>query len=193
MGKTITQGLGHCNSRERKYTSDRQDIYMLGNTCLKMAKKRAQVDAALTIAALSEVFTQDLEDMDITGQRTESSYVPDVDNPADVVLTFGKHRGEKLGDIPTGYVRWLANNAKDDWLREAAEKVAADHEAAKNGGLATDEQVAEIGFLLAELDATAEEMNSLKDKFGIKDWKELTTQNATKLKVALETRVAKEG
>ena len=123
-GMTITQGLGHCNSRERKYTSDRQDIYMLGNTCLKMAKKRAQVDAALTIAALSEVFTQDLEDMDITGQRTESSYTPDVDNPAEVVLTFGKHKGKKLGDIPTGYVRWLAENARDEWLKEAASQVA---------------------------------------------------------------------
>jgi hypothetical protein len=33
------------------------------NTCLKMAKKRALVDAALTMAAASELFTQDLEDM----------------------------------------------------------------------------------------------------------------------------------
>ena len=113
--------------------------------------------------------------------------------PADIVLTFGKHEGERLGDIPAGYVRWLATNAKADWLREAAEKVAADHEAAKGGTekeeMATDEQVAEIGFLLAELDATEREVAVLLKKFGIENWNELTATNATKLKAALESRL----
>jgi hypothetical protein len=62
-GQVITEGVGHCNTREKKYTSDKQDPYTLANTCLKMAKKRAQIDATLTIASLSEIFTQDLEDM----------------------------------------------------------------------------------------------------------------------------------
>lgn len=122
-GMVITQGLGHCNSKEKKYTSEKQDLYMLGNTCLKMAKKRAQVDATLTVAALSEIFTQDIEDMDLSGNPTENSYNPKVDNPADVVLPFGKHKGKKLGDIPTDYVEWLAEKAKDQWLRDAAKKM----------------------------------------------------------------------
>ncbi len=121
-GQVITQGLGHCNSKEKKYTSEKQDLYMLGNTCLKMAKKRAQVDATLTVAALSEIFTQDIEDMDIQGNPTENTYNPKVDDPADIVLTFGKHKGKKLGDIPTDYVEWLAEKAKDQWLRDAAKK-----------------------------------------------------------------------
>jgi hypothetical protein len=33
------------------------------NTCLKMAKKRALVDAILTVTAASDIFTQDIEDM----------------------------------------------------------------------------------------------------------------------------------
>lgn len=33
------------------------------NTCLKMAKKRALVDAVLTTTAASDIFTQDIEDM----------------------------------------------------------------------------------------------------------------------------------
>jgi hypothetical protein len=33
------------------------------NTCLKMAKKRALVDACLTVTAASDIFTQDIEDM----------------------------------------------------------------------------------------------------------------------------------
>jgi len=124
-GQVITEGLGHCNSREKKYMSEKQDIYMLGNTCLKMAKKRAQVDATLTVAALSEIFTQDLEDIDLSGNPTESSYKPKVDDPADVVLTFGKFKGKKLGEIPEDYVEWLKINARDERLRDAAKKLLA--------------------------------------------------------------------
>ncbi len=42
------------------------------NTCLKMAKKRAIVDAALTMAAASELFTQDIEDMNLP-EKEETS------------------------------------------------------------------------------------------------------------------------
>jgi hypothetical protein len=127
-GQVITQGLGHCNSREKKYTSEKQDLYMLGNTCLKMAKKRAQVDATLTVAALSEIFTQDIEDMDIQGNPTENSYNQKVDDPADIVLTFGKFKGKKLGDVPIDYVEWLAKEARDPWMKEAANKLLAQNE-----------------------------------------------------------------
>lgn len=62
----ITEGLGSCNTKERKYI--RQDPYTMDNTVLKMAKKRALVDAALMVGALSDIFTQDIEDMDLNGQ-----------------------------------------------------------------------------------------------------------------------------
>ena len=63
QGLKITEGLGHANTREKRYVSGKQqDAYTLANTVLKMAKKRSQVDAALTVAALSEIFTQDVED-----------------------------------------------------------------------------------------------------------------------------------
>lgn len=63
----ITEGLGSCNTKERKYL--KQDPFSIDNTILKMAKKRALVDAALLVASLSDVFTQDLEDMDLDGQQ----------------------------------------------------------------------------------------------------------------------------
>ena len=63
----ITEGLGACNTRERKYL--KMDPYTMDNTVLKMAKKRALVDAALLVASLSDVFTQDLEDMDLSGEK----------------------------------------------------------------------------------------------------------------------------
>ena len=45
------------------YRLDNEDIYSQVNTILKMAKKRALVDAALSAGRLSQVFTQDIEDM----------------------------------------------------------------------------------------------------------------------------------
>jgi hypothetical protein len=66
----ITEGLGACNTKERKYI--KQDPYTLDNTVLKMAKKRALVDATLLVASLSDIFTQDLEDMDLEGQQVSN-------------------------------------------------------------------------------------------------------------------------
>lgn len=63
----VTEGLGSCNTKERKYI--KQDPYTLDNTVLKMAKKRALVDASLLVASLSDIFTQDLEDMDLSGEK----------------------------------------------------------------------------------------------------------------------------
>ena len=41
----------------------------LANTILKMAKKRALVDATLTVCAASDIFTQDIEEMEPTGNQ----------------------------------------------------------------------------------------------------------------------------
>lgn len=63
-GMTVTEGLGHANTREKRYTSGKgPDPWTLANTVLKIAKKRALVDAVLTVASLSEIFTQDAEDL----------------------------------------------------------------------------------------------------------------------------------
>lgn len=89
----VSAGLGSCNTREEKYAwrwvsekwlpagSDKKtlrckkgkfgwsyrvpndDIATQVNTVLKMAKKRAFVDAVITATRSSGIFTQDLEDM----------------------------------------------------------------------------------------------------------------------------------
>ena len=82
----ITEGLGAANTKERKYL--KQDPYTIDNTVLKIAKKRALIDAVLLVASLSEVFTQDIEDMDLVGnqlpqneqQRQQQNLTPDSDD-----------------------------------------------------------------------------------------------------------------
>lgn len=124
-GQTITHGLGHCNSKEKKYESDKQDKFMLGNNCLKMAKKRAQVDAALTVGSLSNIFTQDLEDMVIfnNNERVQTMNSGDAES---MKINFGKHRGKTLGQIAIEdqkYVEWLQDNARDEPVKKAAHMV----------------------------------------------------------------------
>jgi len=43
--------------------TENDDVYSVINTILKMAKKRAMIDAALSAGRLSNLFTQDIEDM----------------------------------------------------------------------------------------------------------------------------------
>lgn len=79
----ITEGLGAANTKESRYL--KHDPYTIDNTVLKIAKKRALIDAVLLVASLSEVFTQDLEDIDLKGnqlpknekQRQQQSLTPD--------------------------------------------------------------------------------------------------------------------
>lgn len=66
-GNLITEGLGACNTKEKKYI--KMDPFTMDNTVLKMAKKRALIDATLLVASLSEVFTQDIEDLDLNNER----------------------------------------------------------------------------------------------------------------------------
>jgi hypothetical protein len=60
-GEIVGVGVGSCSTLERKY--QRSSPFDIRNTVLKMAKKRALVDAALTTTAASHVFTQDIEEL----------------------------------------------------------------------------------------------------------------------------------
>lgn len=122
-GIKITEGVGHCNTKERKYRN--QDPYTLANTCLKMAKKRAQIDATLTVASLSEVFTQDIEDMTEFIQQEKLETMTPTD-AANMKITFGKYKGKMIREVYRNdkqYIQWLANNAKDQVMKQAAQTV----------------------------------------------------------------------
>lgn len=57
------EGVGITNTKEGKYA--KTNGYAVQNTVLKMAKKRALVDATLNVGSLSARFTQDVEDMNL--------------------------------------------------------------------------------------------------------------------------------
>jgi len=113
-GLKITEGVGHCNTKEKKYIN--QDPYTLANTCLKIAKKRSQIDATLTLASLSEIFTQDIEDMQEFVQ-TEQVETMTAQDAAQIKLTFGKYKGKTLKEIykaQPDYLEWLLKQDRTD-------------------------------------------------------------------------------
>lgn len=114
--KSKSDSYGHI-----KYRIENDDIFSQANTILKMAKKRAQVDATLTVASLSEIFTQDVEDM---AQFQEKENIENM-KPGEVgniAVRFGKHKGQTLGqilDADRRYIEWLAKNGRDASMRKA--------------------------------------------------------------------------
>ncbi|PIO83561.1 hypothetical protein BSQ39_08285 [Loigolactobacillus backii] len=154
-GQLITEGFGSANTRETRYRQNTydsnhkkswdgtsyQDPYTLNNTVLKMAKKRAQVDATLTVASLSNVFTQDIEDMG-NFSRQETTETMNNGDAASKKLTFGKHKGETFGELvksDRSYVEWLMQNARDGADRKAA-KVVLDGDDKPTGDQAKPQQ-----------------------------------------------------
>ena len=65
QGQVVGQGRGVAELRETSMTS--------ANMAVKMAEKRAYVDAVLRAAGLSQYFTQDLEDMLLLPPSGDSS------------------------------------------------------------------------------------------------------------------------
>lgn len=95
-GQIEAEGIGSCNSRERRYKN--QDAAGSANTVLKMAKKRALVDATLSATRASGMFTQDLEDVDFETERGGArGYERPVDKGAERTVESSGPRGARSG------------------------------------------------------------------------------------------------
>jgi len=111
----ITEGLGACNTREKKYM--KMDPYTMDNTVLKMAKKRSLIDATLLVASLSDIFTQDLEDIDINGQPTEMQKVY-----TDQEGTISKAQAKRMFALAKGNAE-IVKQVLNDYGYEKSEQV----------------------------------------------------------------------
>lgn len=155
-GNPVAQGVGSCNSKEKKYRYvnvdeipenyigyseqitdkygrdkykiNNPDVCSLVNTILKMAKKRAFIDAVLQVASLSEVFTQDIEDMgDFIQQEQDATLT--IEQAKNLKLSFGKYKGTSLIDLvhkDGQYCDWLYGNEKTDPVIKKALKMILD-------------------------------------------------------------------
>ena len=124
-GTFMGSGIGECSSEEEKYkwkravceaeynatAEDRRRIKYLSsgqqikqirtniadvaNTVLKMAKKRALVDGTLTVTGATDMFTQDIEDMDIQPQKTTPTISKSAPLPNEIDLAAKAEEAKK--------------------------------------------------------------------------------------------------
>jgi hypothetical protein len=85
----------------KEYRMTNEDVCTLANTILKMAKKRALVDAALLVGSLSDLFTQDIEDL-------PEEYLNNKVTEPELKSVLKKHINEPESKL----------EKKDDWASE---------------------------------------------------------------------------
>lgn len=124
-GSAVAEGVGSCNSREAKYS--KLNPYTIVNTILKIAKKRALVDATLSATRTSNIFTQDLEDMEEILDRPKDNEHPALQMATQNQRTFisklikDKNISDKeilrISEIVTGKTQ------SKDWTKEDASNI----------------------------------------------------------------------
>jgi len=137
-GKVVADGVG-----ARSLKQDYGDI----NKALKMAEKSAHIDATLRMAGLSEVFTQDLEDMPpaVISQQGAS---PAANNPPTPSQAAGQPSGS--GPVPSAKngTSFLISPAQFEKLEERIKTLGLDKERVKAWLLnATNGKVKYFGHL----------------------------------------------
>lgn len=75
----FTTGYGSANTFEKR--NGRNSAWDAANATLKMAQKRALVSAAISIAGLSDMFSQDIEDMDFMNNYEKVKQTTDPEAP----------------------------------------------------------------------------------------------------------------
>ncbi|WP_297456217.1 hypothetical protein [Persephonella sp.] len=118
-GEVIAEGHGIAHSKERKYRSNKVDPFDLPNTLLKMAKKRAFVDAVLLATGGSFFFTQDLEDTTEPIQTDNSNNISEAQIRKISVLV------KELGWSEEQFKNWLKKAAKVESRKDLTKSQAS--------------------------------------------------------------------
>ena len=135
---TLTSKADNYNNTVYKIEND--DICSIANTILKMAKKRAFVDATLQLAALSEIFMQGGDDLKDMLQDEQLSNMT-LDEAVGVKVAFGKHKGKLAGEIfksDKSWIEWfLRQDRKDPKIAKAIEVMKQNFEDVNGNGVAS--------------------------------------------------------
>jgi hypothetical protein len=117
---TVQEGYGSSNTRESK--GGNASGFDLANSTLKNAKKRAMVDAAINLAGLSSIFTQDLENESFMNaavtdaQQKESD--PITSKQRQRIFAIGSKSGMTTEQVKTWLVAQGYASVKDILLKD---------------------------------------------------------------------------
>lgn len=127
--KIVADGIG-----ARSLEQDYGDI----NKALKMCSKSAHIDATLRMAGLSEVFTQDLDQMKADG-KLDGAEDPKLDP---TVVPAGKHKGKKWVEVSHDYLDWAVRADRCPAnLKEACKLEIARRIETMTGGIDGEEKI----------------------------------------------------
>lgn len=100
-------------------------------------------------------------------------------------LTFGKHKGKKLKELPKEYIEWMLGNSNDERLLKLIELAT---------GIKTpneEEQDHRINFI-EQIQMLADEKNidleEVKEKFNVESINDMTTEQMKKCIVAMQKK-----
>ncbi len=116
--RIVSEGVG-----ARLLSQDSGDI----NKAFKMAKKSSLIDSVLNCGGLSELYSQDLEDLPPEALQDAASGTYST-NPSDwggdkekgqaidmaIHCTIGRHKGEPWGKVPDSYLSWIVQHILDN-------------------------------------------------------------------------------
>ena len=124
-GELLGQGVGSASTMEKKYRYrkdecggkvENEDIADVYNTVLKIAKKRAHIDATLTVTGAADIFTQDLIDED--DQSANPPVTMPTERKAKPAATEGQYTVR--GIIDSVVMSHSKPDAKKAWTRTGA-------------------------------------------------------------------------
>ena len=100
-----------------------------------MAKKRALVDAALLVGSLSDLFTQDIEDMDLQGNRASEYQKTYTDQDGTITKAQARRMyamGEGNKDLIMPILNKYGYKRTDEVQKQDYEKICSEIEEVKN-------------------------------------------------------------
>lgn len=120
-----SEGYGICSSKERKY--QKQDPFNLQNILIKLARKRSFLDACLTVASLSNRFSQDEDLVEVQPSSGESSQVNATSKQAsDKQIRYLESLMSKYGTTVTAMNNYVKDTFDVDSYKDITSTMASE-------------------------------------------------------------------
>lgn len=100
-------------------------------------------------------------------------------------LTFGKHQGKKLTEVPKEYIEWLLGNSQDERMKKLIELATGIKEPSEEEQKEILELLGRIQDLSIEKDIDLEEV---KSKFKVNSLNEMSIEQMKKCVIAMEKK-----
>ena len=189
-GAKLAEGFGTASSQESRYEKEKSTN--VANTILKMAKKRAMVDAVITAVHGSFLFTQDLEDIqgayrqlnENTGSgQYQKKNITNTNSNRGNGNSYSNKNGYDNSKRNTGYqskTQSGSNRTIQSYSDKRNNQKSYSSENANTNDTATDKQINLIEKLISQNRISRDQVcMELEKRFSTVDYRSLTKKQAS--------------